>query len=214
MTDAPTSSTPSRLAGRALSCVRDDRVLFSGLGFAVDEGEALVIEGRNGTGKTTLLRAVCGIRRPDEGEILWGDESIERLGPEYHRHVAYVGHNDGVKRELTVAENLRMARALGSEGELTIGEALRRVHLAGFEDVVASNLSAGQRRRLALARLLVTDSLLWVLDEPFTSLDRHGIGIVEELMAAHVANGGMLVMTSHHEVSLHRTAVHRLNLSA
>jgi heme exporter protein A len=204
----------ARLTGRALSCIRDDRTLFSDLGFGVDTGEALIIEGRNGTGKTTLLRAICGIRRPDEGEILWGGESIERLGPEYHRHVAYVGHNDGVKRELTVAENLRMARALGSEGRLSIAEALRKVHLAGFEDVPASNLSAGQRRRLALARLLVTDSLLWVLDEPFTSLDRHGIGIVEELMAEHVARGGMLVMTSHHEVSMHRTAVHRLNLSA
>ncbi len=211
---SPATKPAARLTGRALSCVRDDRTLFTGLGFGVDTGEALIIEGRNGTGKTTLLRAICSIRRPDEGEILWGGESIERLGPEYHRHVAYVGHNDGVKRELTVAENLRMARALGSVGRMSIAEALTRVHLAGFDDVPASNLSAGQRRRLALARLLVTDSLLWVLDEPFTSLDRHGIGIVEELMAAHVASGGMLVMTSHHEVSMHRTAVHRLNLSA
>lgn len=211
---SPSTKKTTRLAGRALSCVRDDRTLFSGLGFGVDIGEALIIEGRNGTGKTTLLRAICGIRRPDEGEILWDGESIERLGPDYHRHVAYVGHNDGVKRELTAAENLRMARALGSEGRLSIAETLTRVRLAGFEDVPASNLSAGQRRRLALARLLVTDSLLWVLDEPFTSLDRHGIGIVEELMTAHVAHGGMLVMTSHHEVSMHRTAVHRLNLSA
>jgi heme exporter protein A len=203
-----------RLTGRALACIRDDRTLFSGLGFGVDTGEALIIEGRNGTGKTTLLRAICGIRRPDEGEILWAGESIERLGPDYHRHVAYVGHNDGVKRELTVAENLRMARALGSEGRMSIAEALDKVRLAGFEDVVAINLSAGQRRRLALARLLVTDSLLWVLDEPFTSLDRHGVRLVEELMTTHVANGGMLVMTSHHEVSVHRTAIHRLNLSA
>jgi heme exporter protein A len=211
---SPATKPDARLTGRALSCIRDDRTLFSDLGFGVDTGEALIIEGRNGTGKTTLLRAICGIRRPDEGEILWGGASIERLGPEYHRHVAYVGHNDGVKRELTVAENLRMARALGTEGRLSIAEALHKVHLAGFEDVPASNLSAGQRRRLALARLLVTDSLLWVLDEPFTSLDRHGIGIVEELMAEHVARGGMLVMTSHHEVAMHRTAVHRLNLSA
>ena len=107
-----------------------------------------------------------------------------------------------------------MSRALGTEGRLSITEALHRVHLAGFDDVVATNLSAGQRRRLALARLLVTDSLLWVLDEPFTSLDRHGIGVVEELMTAHVAAGGMLVMTSHHEVAMHRTAIHRIDLSA
>jgi heme exporter protein A len=214
MSDTAAQSHAPRLEGRALSCVRDDRVLFTGLDFGVSPGEALLIEGRNGTGKTTLLRAICGIRRPEEGEILWSGESIERLGPDYHRHVAYVGHNDGVKRELTVEENLRMARSLGTEGRLTIAEALRRVHLAGFDDVVATNLSAGQRRRLALARLLVTDSLLWVLDEPFTSLDRHGIGVIEDLMQAHVAGGGMLVMTSHHEVAMHRTAIHRIDLSA
>jgi heme exporter protein A len=214
MSHAAPPGSPPRLEGRGLSCVRDDRVLFTGLDFGVGVGEALLIEGRNGTGKTTLLRAICGIRRPEEGEILWSGESIERLGPDYHRHVAYVGHNDGVKRELTVEENLRMSRALGTEGRLSITEALHRVHLAGFEDVVATNLSAGQRRRLALARLLVTDSLLWVLDEPFTSLDRHGIGVVEDLMQAHVAAGGMLVMTSHHEVAMHRTAIHRIDLSA
>jgi heme exporter protein A len=214
MSNSAGHSPLPRLEGRALSCVRDDRVLFTALDFGLGVGEALLIEGRNGTGKTTLLRAICGIRRPEEGEIVWAGEPIERLGPDYHRHVAYVGHNDGVKRELTVEENLRMARALGTEGRLSITEALHRVHLAGFEDVVATNLSAGQRRRLALARLLVTDSLLWVLDEPFTSLDRHGIGVVEELMTAHVAGGGMLVMTSHHEVAMHRTAIHRIDLSA
>jgi heme exporter protein A len=214
MTDQQTASAPARLEGRGLSCVRDDRVLFTDLGFGISAGEMLLIEGRNGTGKTTLLRVICSIRRPDEGDVLWSGVPIEKLGPEYHRHVAYVGHNDGVKRELTVEENLRMSRALGSEGRLSIPEALDKVRLAGFEDVIAINLSAGQRRRLALARLLVTDSLLWVLDEPFTSLDRHGVHLVEELMTTHVAGGGMLVMTSHHEVSVHRTAIHRLNLSA
>ena len=202
------------LVGQSLECSRDDRVLFRDLEFAVSAGEALVLEGRNGTGKTTLLRMICGIRRPDMGDILYQGECIYSLGSDYHTHMAYVGHLDGIKRELTAEENLRVADALGRPGRMRIADALIRVRLSGFEDVAANKFSAGQRRRLALARLLVSQAAIWILDEPFTSLDRYGVKLVEELMAEHINQGGILVVTSHHDVDLGNAGVRRLDLSA
>lgn len=199
---------------KALVCIRDDRVLFEDLSFSVRPGQALVLEGRNGSGKTSLLRILCGIRLPDAGVIAWCGTDIQRLGADYHQHTAYVGHRDGIKLDLTPLENLAMARALGRPSDMTFEAALARVDLYGFEDVPTRNLSAGQQRRLALARLLVTDATLWILDEPFTSLDVHGIRVIEELLDAHTQRGGMLAVTSHHAVNLRRTTVHRINLSA
>jgi heme exporter protein A len=127
--------------------------------------------------------------------------------------MAYVGHLDGVKKELTVLENLKMSLALSSSGRYSINEALIKVHLAGYDDVLVQALSAGQKRRLSLARLLITENVLWILDEPFTSLDKQGIALIETLMAEHCANGGMIVLTSHHDIDLHDVDVQRINLS-
>jgi len=198
-----------------LGCVRDDRSLFEGLSFRLSSGQVLLLEGRNGSGKTSLLRLLSGMRQPDSGEIRWGGEDIFRLGPDYHAHIAYVGHKDGVKLDLTAFENLKLARGLGDPNtEISIGDALEQVELSRFDDVSARNLSAGQQRRLALARLLVTRAKLWILDEPFTSLDTHGIGIVEGLFANHVTQGGMLAVTSHHQVALGNAETIRINLSS
>ena len=197
-----------------LECFRDDRTLFSDLSFRLDAGLALLLEGRNGSGKTSLLRILCGIRLPDAGTITWNGTDIQKLGPDYHQHIAYVGHRDGMKLDLTPRENLAMARALGRPNDLKLDAALEKVDLFGFEDVPTRNLSAGQQRRLALARLLVTDTTLWILDEPFTSLDVHGIKVIEELLESHTAGGGMLAVTSHHAVNLKNTSVQRINLSA
>ncbi|MGD2138091.1 MAG: cytochrome c biogenesis heme-transporting ATPase CcmA [Gammaproteobacteria bacterium] len=207
------ANNPVVLEARELECIRDDRTLFSGLAFRLEAGQALLLEGRNGSGKTSLLRILCGIRLPDGGEITWGGTDISRLGADYHEHTAYVGHRDGIKLDLSPLENLAMARALGKPGDITLEAALEQVDLYGFEDTLARNLSAGQQRRLALARLLVVDAPLWILDEPFTSLDIHGIGLIEELLEAHTAAGGMLAMTSHHTVNLTGTPVHVVNLS-
>ena len=204
----------ARFAARNLECIRDDRTLFSGLGFEVDPGQALVLEGRNGSGKTSLLRILCGIRLPEAGQVLWDGEDIFALGAEFHQHIAYLGHRDGNKLDLTPAENLRMARGLGkARVGLEIPEALDQVGLYGFEDVPTRNLSAGQQRRLAIARLLVTEARLWILDEPFTSLDRQGIGIVEGLFQRHLDNGGMAAMTTHHRIGFEDHMVRRINLS-
>jgi heme exporter protein A len=202
------------LNATGLECIRDDRTLFSQLDFTLLPGQVLLLEGRNGSGKTSLLRILCGIRLPDEGSINWNGTDISRLGPDYHQHMAYVGHRDGNKLDLTPFENLAMARALGKANEMPLEAALEKVDLLGFEDVPTRNLSAGQQRRLALARLLVTDTVLWILDEPFTSLDVDGIRIVESLLDRHTAQGGMLAVTSHHTVNLDHSRVQRINLSS
>jgi len=201
------------LEASGLACIRDDRTLFSDLAFRIGPGEALLLEGRNGSGKTSLLRILCGIRLPDAGSINWCGTDINRLGADYHEHTAYVGHRDGIKLDLTPLENLAMARALGKPNDTSLEEALAKVDLYGFEDVLTRNLSAGQQRRLALARLLVTDTVLWILDEPFTSLDVHGIKVIEELLDRHTSGGGMLAVTSHHAVNLENTRIQRINLS-
>ncbi len=194
-----------------LSCVRDDRVLFEGLTFELGPGQVLLLEGRNGSGKTSLLRILCGFREADGGRVLWRGESIG--DSQYRAEMAYVGHLDGVKKELSVLENLSVSLALSQPGAYSIDKALQRVQLAGYDDALVQSLSAGQKRRLSLARLLIARNLLWILDEPFTSLDRQGIALIETLMAEHCANGGLIVLTSHHEIDLHGVSVHRIHLS-
>jgi len=203
--------TGPQLTGSELCCIRDDRVLFEGLAFAVGNGEALLLEGKNGSGKTSLLRIICGFREPDAGEVRWRGAATH--SSDYYADMAYVGHLDGIKKELTVLENLKVSLALAEAGSHSIDEALARVQLSGFDDALVQTLSAGQKRRLSLARLLITRKRLWILDEPFTSLDKHGIALTETLMAEHCTNGGLIVLTSHHDLNLHNVPVQRIHLS-
>lgn len=205
-----TQSTYS-LEGTGLSCIRDDRVLFEQLAFELASGQVLLLEGKNGSGKTSLLRILCGFREPDAGEIRWCGDAVK--DSQFYAQMAYVGHLDGIKKELTVLENLRMSLALSSAGKYSIDQALAKVHLTGYDDILVQALSAGQKRRLSLARLLITENVLWILDEPFTSLDKQGIALIETLMTEHCANGGMIVLTSHHDIALHDVDVQRINLS-
>jgi heme exporter protein A len=199
------------LEGTGLSCIRDDRVLFEELTFTLGSGQVLLLEGKNGSGKTSLLRILCGFREPDSGSIHWcGDAANDS---QFYAQMAYVGHLDGIKKELTVLENLKMSLALSSPGRYSIDEALAKVHMAGYDDALVQALSAGQKRRLSLARLLITENVLWILDEPFTSLDKQGIALIETLMIEHCANGGMIVLTSHHDLGLHDVDVRRIHLS-
>lgn len=193
-----------------LCCIRDDRILFENLSFKLNAGQVLLLEGKNGSGKTSLLRLLCGFREPDGGEIFWCDESIRES--QFYASVAYVGHLDGVKKELTVIENLRMSLSLSPVGSFDILQALEKVRLAGYQDVLVQSLSAGQKRRVSLARLLITRNDLWILDEPFTSLDVEGIAEIESLMSEHIGNGGMIVLTSHHDIALSGTEIQRILL--
>jgi heme exporter protein A len=199
------------LQGKDLSCVRDDRVLFEGLAFELVSGQVLLLEGKNGSGKTSLLRILCGFREPDAGQVFWCGNAIN--DSQYYADMAYVGHLDGDKKELTVLENLKVSLALGRFGQYSIQQALTKVHLAYYDDVLVQALSAGQKRRLSLARLLITQNIVWILDEPFTSLDKQGIALIETLMSEHCASGGMIVLTSHHDIELHGVDVQRINLS-
>lgn len=194
-----------------LSCIRDDRVLFEGLNFTLNNHQVLLLEGKNGCGKTSLLRIICGFREQDDGDIFWCNTPINKS--EYYSELAYVGHLDGVKQELSVLENLNMSLALSRPGDYSIEQAIDKVHLAGYDDALVQSLSAGQKRRLSLARLLITKNSLWVLDEPFTSIDKQGITLVESLMHEHITSGGMIILTSHHDLDLHEADVQKINLS-
>jgi len=196
-----------------LDCFRDDRKLFTGLNFTLKSGQALFIEGRNGSGKTSLIRILTGLRLPESGEVRWCGENITKLGHEYCRQFVYVGHLNGVKENLTVIENLKMGRALGQiSSGLSLQQALDQVHLGYFEDSMVHTLSAGQRRRLALARMMVIGSPLWIMDEPFTALDKYGVELFERLLKTHTENGGLAVMTSHHEMNLRDVEVQVLTI--
>ena len=199
------------LQGVNLSCIRDDRVLFEDLCFELHSGQVLLLEGKNGSGKTSLLRILCGFREADTGQVKWCGDAIN--DSDYYVDMAYVGHLDGVKKELTVLENLKVSLALGQTGQYSIQQALAKVHLDDFDDALVQTLSAGQKRRLSLARLLITKNCLWILDEPFTSLDKAGIALIEVLMTEHCASGGMIVLTSHHDINLPDVDVSRILLS-
>ena len=198
---------------RNLACIRDGRVLFKHLNLSLHAGQMLLVEGRNGSGKTSLLRLLTGLQLADAGDVLWAGESIGRLADDYYEQISYVGHHDGVKRELTCLENLRLIQVMGKPVDCSLDDALERVNLYHDADTRVSQLSAGQKRRLALARLLVVESKLWILDEPFTSLDKNSMNSFATLFTEHLQMRGMIVMTSHHPVDMPDSNLQRLNLS-
>ncbi|EJB7904225.1 cytochrome c biogenesis heme-transporting ATPase CcmA, partial [Salmonella enterica subsp. enterica serovar Typhimurium] len=176
------------LEARDLYCERDERTLFRGLSFTVEAGEWVQVTGGNGAGKTTLLRLLTGLARPDGGEVYWQGEPLRRVRDSFHSGLLWIGHQPGIKTRLTARENLHFFHP-GDGARLP--EALAQAGLAGFEDVPVARLSAGQQRRVALARLWLTRAALWVLDEPFTAIDVNGVARLTRRMAAHTAQGGM-----------------------
>ncbi len=192
-----------------LGCERGDRILFSGLNLHLHAGEVLQVHGANGCGKTTLLRALCGLTRPATGEILWQEKDIRDDESTFSDDVIHIGHHDGIKQELSALENLRFAVALSAKSpELSAEQALAHFGLTAQTHLPAYVLSAGQRRRVALARLLLNAARLWVLDEPFTALDQSSIGVMEAMLHQHASNGGCVVITSHHAIPL-EPGIHR-----
>lgn len=188
-----------------LECQRGDRLLFTRLALRAEAGTCLHVAGQNGSGKTSLLRILCGLMAPSAGVVRWNGEDVRRLREAYWEELAYVGHLNGVKDDLTASENVHISAAIAGwpADDATVRDALRAFGLAGFEDRPARTLSQGQRRRVALARLRCASATrLWILDEPFTALDTHGVSALTELIGAHVARQGTVVLTTHQDVAL------------
>ncbi len=195
------SSTP-RLAGRDLALLRGDRALFRDLKFDLVSGQLLLIEGPNGSGKTSLLRVIAGLVQPEDGTITWRGGDIARHRQAYHGELVWLGHRPGFKGDLTVAENLRAEAGLRRTSAEPGMPVLDQLGIAALTELPFRVLSAGQQRRIALARLLLADAALWLLDEPFTNLDAGGQELVANLLQAHLAGGGAAVVATHHELNI------------
>jgi len=199
-----------------LECQRGERLLFSGLNFALAGGTCLHVAGPNGAGKTSLQRIVCGLLLPTAGEVRFRGQCIGSLREDYWQALAYVGHLNGVKDDLTAEENVYFAAGLAgrSAGFGEVREALAQVGLAGFEAQLARHLSQGQKRRVALARLFLAQAAaVWVLDEPFAALDARGVERLAALIAQHLRRDGLVLLTTHQEVPI-EGCVERLTLAA
>ena len=199
---------------RYLGCSRGDRPLFGGLTLSVPEGGLLHVKGSNGVGKTTLLRTLAGLSRPHEGTVHWRGEVITALGDAYRACMTYLGHHDGVQGELSAAENLRAVACLNGVEPTGIDRALTQLGLGSLGNLPAKYFSQGQRRRLALSRLLLLRRPLWILDEPFTALDATSCRLLERLLREHLVTGGMVVLSSHQAFAFPEAKTQQLDLDA
>lgn len=195
------------LEAKSLQCVRDERTLFDGLSFLVSPGDIIQVEGPNGAGKTSLLRILAGLAQPDSGEVLWLGENTRQQRDRYHQDLLFLGHQPGIKSMLTPYENLQFYQAVGQpSNRQAIWQALEQVGLVGYEDVPVAQLSAGQQRRVALARLWLSRHPLWILDEPLTAIDKQGVVALIALFERHAQQDGMVLLTTHQDL----TGTHRM----
>ena len=192
------------LEARAITCVRGERELFSGLNLQVFAGECLHIRGENGVGKTSLLRLLTGLSPPDKGQILWDGKSIKEDARSYRRKLLFLGHRDALKEDLTAIENLRMYAAIDGVAlsEEDAFKSLRRFGLRGREDLPVNFLSAGQKKRVLMARMVSRNAQIWILDEPFNALDVRAVQELQEVISEHLASNGSVVLTSHQPLSM------------
>ena len=188
------------LAASGLACRRGDRLLFEGLDFALQPGQIVWVRGRNGQGKTSLLRLLAGLSTPAAGAITWGGVPLRAAGAAFEQRLVYLAHANALKEDLTVLESLQfLLRLHGREvSHAALEDALRRLNLHSRRGAPVRTLSQGQRRRVALARLLVEPAAsLWVLDEPYDALDAEGSAVLDAVLSSHAQRGGSVVLTSH-----------------
>ncbi len=203
---------PSMLEVINLSCVRDERTLFHGLSFCVQPGDIVQIEGPNGAGKTSLLRLLAGLSRAEEGDVMWQSQPIRQQREIWQQNLLYLGHHPGVKSVLSPLENLHFWH--GSSNEDAIFDALEQVDLLGFEEVPVAQLSAGQQRRVALARLWLSPASIWILDEPLTAIDKGGVEKLMARFATHADNGGAVILTTHQDLPDNSARVRKIRLTS
>jgi len=189
-----------------LSCERNDRALFSGLSFTVQPGDLMQVTGENGAGKTTLLRLLAGLASPDSGEVRWQGKSLAAVRDTFHSQLLWLGHQPGIKGRLTARENLRFYHPACPNA------ALRLVGLNDHEECPVGQLSAGQQRRVALARLWLSSARLWILDEPFTAIDAAGVALLTQPLEQHARAGGAAIFTSHQPLCGLTLPLRRLSL--
>jgi len=196
------------LEARAITCVKGDRLLFEDLNLQLRSGQVCQVQGGNGAGKTTLLRILCGLSLPDSGDVLWAGSPIRQDPGQFQADLAYIGHSNGIKMDLTARENLAFSLTMQSaSANASIDDAIAKVGLGGSEHLLCRLLSAGQRRRVAIARLYLTRASLWVLDEPLGAIDADGVQDIESALEEHLSRDGMVIMTTHQRLHLLQGAV-------
>ena len=191
---------------------RGERCLFQGLAFALNPGELLLLEGPNGSGKTSLMRAIAGLLELEDGEICWEGRATRKNRQHFHNVLVWMAHRVGFKADLTLVENLAFEAKLRPQADRKADSVFARLGIGRLKELPMRSLSAGQQRRVALARMLLADAELWLMDEPFTNLDRDGRTLVIELVQEHLADGGMCIMAAHQDVEISAT-IHRIQLS-
>ena len=192
----------AKLSGHDLTLIRGERCLFQGLSFALNPGELLLLEGQNGSGKTSLMRAIAGMLSLESGEVRWNDEPILGQRQAFHGALVWLAHRTGLKGDLTMLENLRFEASLRAQSNADHNAVFDRLGISRLKNLPLRSLSAGQQRRVALARMLLADVPLWLMDEPFTNLDREGRKLVMDLTTEHLGRGGMCVMAAHQDVEI------------
>ncbi len=198
------------LEARNLACVRDERALFQQLSFQVNRGDIMQVAGHNGAGKTSLLRILAGLVSPEQGQVFWAGELIGRNREAWHQNLLWLGHQSGIKNVMTPDENLRFYHAHANQAQRW--QALEAVGLVGYEDVPVAQLSAGQQRRAGLARLWLSTTPFWILDEPFTALDVAGVEKLTQKMEQHSQQGGAVILTTHQPLRPLNTPLRTLSL--
>ncbi len=192
----------AKLSGNNLTLIRGERCLFEGLDFALHGGGLLLLEGRNGCGKTSLMRAIAGMLGLETGEVFWNGTPVLKQRQVFHGALVWLAHRTGLKGDLTMLENLEFERSLRPQSSRDSEAVFERLGIERLRKLPLRSLSAGQQRRVALARMLLADVPLWLMDEPFTNLDREGRRLVMDLVEEHLGAGGMCVMAAHQDVDI------------
>lgn len=200
------------LEARKLGLWRGDRRLFDGLSFQVEPGQIVLVRGANGSGKTSLLRVLCGLTRPEHGQVHWNGNNIESIREDYGCQLAYWGHLGGLKHDLSVKQNLQFVCQLHGLDEDALPPLLDSLSLTRCSDLPVRHLSAGQQRRAGLAALLLSRASLWIMDEPFTNMDDNGREYLLGRLQEHLDGQGMVVVAAHHELALPESTVKRIML--